>query len=132
MLTNPSVVFALQSTPVTYNSTQTVNPVNGDLPVSGFEELAIDVNVTAFSGNNANYKIIINRKGADGVYYPIYTSNQISSNNQQISVSIGRGMSGTNGVGVSFAKEIQILEVFTTTGATPLINVTRSISVIGK
>lgn len=47
---------------------------SGDLAVDGFDQLALDVNVSALTGTSPSVTFVLNRKGADGVYYPIWTS----------------------------------------------------------
>lgn len=42
-----------------------------DLVVSDFDELEVDFNVTV---NTTSWQWTVNRKGADGVYYPIFVS----------------------------------------------------------
>lgn len=51
----------------------------GDLDVSRCRRIAIDINVTAVSGTAPFLQFFIDRKGVDGVYYPIWTSSLIGS-----------------------------------------------------
>jgi hypothetical protein len=101
----------------------TTTTTSADLQVGACEELAIDVNISAVAGTSPTYTLQINRKGLDGVYYPIYTGTAQTAAGK-ISLSLGSGAS-TN---VAFGNVIQIVE--TIGGTTP--SITRSISVIGK
>ncbi len=47
---------------------------SGDLAVDGFDQLALDVNISALTGTSPSVTFVLNRKGVDGVYYPIWTS----------------------------------------------------------
>lgn len=96
---------------------------SADLDVGKYKELAIDVNVSAITGTTPTYTLSVNRKGADGVYYPIYTGAAITVAGK-VTISLGVGAS-TN---VAFGNTIQVVE--TIGGTTP--SVTRSVSVIGK
>lgn len=103
--------------------TITATNTNIDLPVGNYTEIALDTNITTVNGTSPSYTLSVNRKGLDGVYYPIYTGTAQTVAGK-ISISLGVGAS-TN---VSFGSVIQIIE--TISGTTP--SVTRSMSVIGK
>lgn len=96
---------------------------SSDLVVGSYKELAIDVNVSVISGTTPSYTLTINRKGADGVYYPIYTGTALTAVGK-ISISLGKGAS-TN---IAFGSTIQVVE--TVAGTTP--SITRSVSIVGK
>lgn len=95
----------------------------GDLAVDSFSELAIDLNITAFSGTSPTIQFIVERKGNDGNYYAIYTGSVISAV-QALSLSLGAGM----GQSVSFGTVARLRWV--TGGTTP--SITFSGSIIGK
>ncbi len=115
---------ALSGTVLTIPSASiTSGTTGGNISVGIYKELAVDVNVSALTGTTPSYQIIIDRQGADGVWYPIYTGIAITAIGVQ-SVSIGVGAS-TN---VSFGSTIRVRELVT--GTTP--NVTRSVSLVGK
>lgn len=95
---------------------------SADLDVSKLTELALDVNLTAFAESDNTYQLTVNRKGLDGVYYPIYTGSTITNTIQPVSISLGHPNNQ------SLGNMIQIVE--TIGGTTP--SITRSMSVIGK
>lgn len=101
----------------------TTTTTSADLSVGDLTELAVDVNITALAGTSPSYTLQINRKGLDGVYYPIYTGSAQTAAGK-ISLNVGVGAS-TN---VAFGNTIQVVE--TIAGTTP--SITRSVSVIGK
>ncbi len=47
---------------------------SGDLAVDSFDQRALDVKISAPTGTSPSVTLVLNRKGADGVYYPIWTS----------------------------------------------------------
>ena len=49
---------------------------SGDLAASACCELAVDLNVSAVSGS---VQFVLERKGVDGVYYPVWTSASVTS-----------------------------------------------------
>ena len=112
-----SIVLNTASTAITATTTSV------DLSVNDYKELSVDVNISALTGTTPTYTLSINRKGVDGIYYPIYTGTAQSTVGQ-ITLSLGVGAS-TN---VSFGNIIQVVE--TLGGTTP--SVTRSMSIIGK
>lgn len=95
------MVNVSRSAATVLNQTLTAQTVSGsslDLPVGSYAELALDCNITAVSGNNPTLQFFLDRKGADGVYYPIWQSVTLSSTSQT-STSIGAGMSIAQGFG---------------------------------
>lgn len=100
----------------------TATTTSADIDVSKLTELALDVNLTAFGGADNTYQLIVNRKGLDGVYYPLYTGTTITNTIQAISVSLGHPNNQ------SLGNIIQVVE--TIGGTTP--SITRSMSIIGK
>ncbi len=101
----------------------TTTATSADIQVGTYKELALDVNISAVSGTSPTYLLTINRKGADGVYYSIYTGTPVSASGK-ISLSLGVGAE----INKSFGNIIQIVE--TIGGTTP--SFTRSLSLIGK
>jgi hypothetical protein len=81
------------------SAAQTASGNSADLVVGQFIELAVDCNVTAVSGTNPTLQIFLERKGADGVYYPVWQSITITSASTQLCTSIGAGMSIAQGFG---------------------------------
>ena len=101
----------------------TVSTTSASLNVGSLVELAIDVNISAITGTSPTYQLIIDRQGADGVWYPIYTGTSITAVGV-VSLNVGRSLP-TN---VAFGSTIRLREVVG--GTTP--SVTRSVSVVGK
>jgi hypothetical protein len=60
---------------------------SNDIFTGDLDRINIDVNVTAISGS---LTVILNRKGADGVYYPVYTTAAITTTGKT-SQSLGGG-----------------------------------------
>ena len=100
-----------------------VTTTSANLTVGIYKELAIDVNISVITGTTPTYILAVDRLGADGVYYTIYTGTAITAVGV-VSVSLGVGAS-TN---VAFGNVIRVREIVG--GTTP--SVTRSISVLGK
>lgn len=71
---------------------------SGDLAVSQYTEMAVDCNVTAFGGGGDTVQFFVDRKGVDGIYYPVWTSVVIAVA-QAVSTSIGAGMSIAQSLG---------------------------------
>lgn len=101
----------------------TANTISANLSVGNYKELAIDVNISAITGTSPTYQLMVDRLGADGVWYNIYTGTSITAIGV-ISINVGVGAS-TN---VSFGSTIRVNEIVG--GTTP--SVTRSMSIIGK
>lgn len=60
----------------------------GDLDVSKYRRIAVDINITAVSGTSPTIQFFIDRKDANGIYYNIWSSSSINATGQT-SVSIG-------------------------------------------
>jgi hypothetical protein len=69
---------------------------SGDLTVGPYTELWIDINITANpQGTNPTIQFQWNRKGADGIYYPVWFSDLITglpANPTKVSTTLGAGM----------------------------------------
>lgn len=63
---------------------------SGDINTENVETLAFDATVSAIDGSTT-LVIIVNRKGLDGAYYPIFTSSSVTSAPTVISESFGPG-----------------------------------------
>lgn len=96
----------------------------GPYVVGPFAELAVDVNITAKSGTSPTIQFFIDRIGADGIAYNIWSSSSVSTSPTQVSTSIGSGFSTNQ----SFGSSIQLR--YTIAGTTP--SWTFSVSIIGK
>jgi hypothetical protein len=106
---------AITSTPVT----------NGPYTVGPYAELAVDVNLTAKTGTSPTIQFFIDRIGADGIAYNIWSSSVVSTTPAQVSASIGSGFSTNQ----SFGSTIQFRWVIGGSGSPGF---TFSYSIIGK
>jgi hypothetical protein len=64
---------------------------SADLVVGWYDELAVDVNITVITGTSPTLTLFVDRKGADGIYYQVWASAQITTSTQAVSTSIGPG-----------------------------------------
>lgn len=96
---------------------------SANLTVGNYKELAVDVNISVVTGTTPTYQLMVDRLGADGIYYNIYTGTSITAVGV-VSINVGVGAS-TN---VSFGSTIRFREIIG--GTTP--SFTRSMSIIGK
>lgn len=110
-------VYVLPSGAITSNGN------SSDLNVANYSELLIDANITAVAGTTPTLQLFIDRKAADGNYYPIWNSPSITATGQA-SDSIGAGLNKAQ----SFAGTVRVRWVLG--GTTP--SFTLSISLIGK
>lgn len=101
----------------------TGNGDSGDLTVSSYVELAIDANITAVSGSSPTLQFFLDRKGSDGIYYPIWNSSSITATGQ-VSASVGAGLATAQ----SFNATVKLRWVIG--GSSP--SFTFSASIIGK
>jgi hypothetical protein len=102
------------------SAARTTNSDSGEQFVGIYGELAVDVNISAVSGTTPSMTLYVDRKGADGNFYTIYTSAaQNAAGN--VSTSIGVG-AATN---ASFGDIVRLRWVIT--GTTPSFTFTASI-----
>lgn len=94
-----------------------------DLTVGNYKELAVDVNISVVTGTTPTYTLAVDRLGADGVYYTIYTGTAITAVGV-VSVTVGVGAV----INTSFGNVIRVREIVG--GTTP--SYIRSISIVGK
>ncbi len=73
---------------------------SGDITVGWYDELAVDANITVVTGTSPTLTLAVDRKGADGSYYQIYASTQITGVTQ-VSTSIGPGCLITHSLGAT-------------------------------
>jgi len=85
--------------------------------------LCLDISVTAVSGTGASCTFMLQRKGADGNWYTIYTSSAVTAIGT-VSTTIGAGCSTNQDFGTS------IRLAWTISGTTP--SFTFGASIIGK
>lgn len=69
----------------------TASGSSGPLAVGVLTQLAVDVDVTALSGTSPTLTIFVERQGADGNWYPIYSPSAINATGLT-STSIGPGL----------------------------------------
>ena len=105
------------------SAAQTTNGNSLDLVCDQYDQLAFDFNVTAVSGTTPSMTVYIDRKGADGTYYPIYTSAAITATGVT-SVSVGPGLPNNAAIGNTIRMRWAI------TGTTP--SFTFSASILAK
>jgi len=104
----------------------TAGATNGPYVVGPYTELAVDVNITAKTGTTPTIQFFIDRVGADGIAYNIWSSSVVSNTAPtQVSASIGSGFSTNQ----SFGANIQFRWVI---GGSATPGYTLSCSIIGK
>ena len=79
---------------------QTTNGNSGTLGVDAYSELAVDINISAVSGTSPTLNLYIDRLGADGNWYTIWSSAQ-QTGMGQVSASIGAGLATNQAFGNS-------------------------------
>lgn len=72
---------------------------SGDLSVSAQHEVGIDVTTTATSGGTIQF--FWERKGADGIYYPLWQSAVLTVAANTLSTSIGPGLAFAQSLGLT-------------------------------
>lgn len=88
-------------TPIVLNlasAAYTISGDSGDLDVSLIKSIALDINITAVGGSSPTLTFFVDRKGADGLYYQIWSSGSLTSA-QQVSRSIGPGCTVNQSLG---------------------------------
>ena len=129
------VLIALAST--TYNTAAQVitspgytapviatNVPTGGILVGGYHELDLDFNISAISGTSATVTVTVDRYGADGVWYNVYTSGAKNATGST-STTIGVGAATNQGFGI-------IARVQITISNTTTPSATMTLSLIGK
>lgn len=102
----------------------TTNGNTADLSVGQYIELAIDVNLTANQGTAPTIQFFLDRKGADGIYYPAWQSSSQTTTGQ-VSTSVGAGCATNQAFGT-------IVRLRWTIGGSATPGWTFSYSIIGK
>lgn len=74
---------------------------SGDITVSSYTELGIDITTTAQSGTNPTIQYFYERKGADNLYYPLWQSAVLSAASNTLSTSVGAGMAYNQSLGLT-------------------------------
>lgn len=88
---------------------------SGEVSVGKFRELALDVNLTALTGTTPTFQVFVDRLGADGVYYVIYTG---ASLNTPGTVTASLGVGASTNVSFGYAVRVRIAIAGTTPAAT--------------
>lgn len=107
----------------TTQAAQSAGSNSGSLDVQSVNALAIDVNISAISGAGATLTVIYERLGADGNWYPQYTSAGLTATGNT-SANVGLGAT-TNAVLTNTGRLR-----WTIAGTTP--SVTFTASVVGR
>lgn len=105
------------------SAARTVNGSSPNFLTGDLSRVAIDVNVTAVGGVGPNLRFFLDRLGADGNYYPIWSPAALTAVGT-LSTTVGQGMA----VAQSLAAECRLR--WEITGTTP--SFTFSASVVGK
>lgn len=94
------VTSIVQTTPVFTTAQSAVGSSNsGDLDVSRLREISIDINTTAQAGTSPTIQFFWDRKGADGVYYPVWQSAVLTAASNTLSTSVGPGLAYNQSLG---------------------------------
>ena len=106
------------------SAAQTSNGNSADLAVGPYTEIAVDANITVVSGTATPTLVLyIDRKGVDGIYYPLWQS-PAQTAVAQVSASIGSGCVIEQSLGTTIRLR------WVVTGTSP--SFTFSCSIIGK
>ncbi|SRR6266699_6459131 len=106
------------------SAAQTANGNSADLAVGPYTEVSVDVNITVVSGTAPTLTLFVDRKGLDGIYYPLWQTNAAITVVSQTSTSIGSGCV----IAQSLGNTIRLRWVVT--GTSP--SFTFSASIVGK
>lgn len=91
----------LPATFVLFTAVQTSvsSGASGDLDVSRIHEISIDITTSAQAGTSPTIQFFWERKGADGIYYPLWQSAILTAAANPLSTSIGPGMAYPQSLG---------------------------------
>lgn len=113
-ITSPGYAF-----PTTYSGMPA-----GGIEVGGYSELTLDFNISAISGTSASVTVTVDRYGADGVWYNIYSSGAKTATG---STSTTIGVAAETNKGFGNIARVQIAISNTTTPSA-----TMTLSLVGK
>ena len=82
------------------SSAETANGNSGDLGVSNYTELAVDINITVVSGTTPTCQFFVDRKDANNVYNPLWQSSSFTATGS-VSTSIGAGLAYAQSLGAT-------------------------------
>jgi hypothetical protein len=74
---------------------------SGNLSVSQYAEIGIDITTTAQAGTSPTIQYFFERKGADGIFYPLWQSAVLTLAANTITTSIGAGMAYNQSLGLT-------------------------------
>src|SRR5882757_461093 len=88
------------STTALFTTAQTTVGSNnsGDIDVSKLREISIDITMTLIT---TNLQFFWERKGADGIYYPLWQTAVLTSTTNPISTSVGPGLAYNQSLGTT-------------------------------
>lgn len=88
------VLFVKRSSVAVYTAAQTTIGTgnSGDLTIGPYTEISIDISTSAQAGTAPTIQFFWNRKGFDGIYYPLWQSAVLTTASNKISTSVGAGM----------------------------------------
>lgn len=92
-----TVALFTQASGATTGTTQN----SGDLDVTKFLSVTIDINTTAQSGTNPTIQYFWERKGADGIYYVLWQSAVLTAAANTLSTSVGPGLAYNQSLGLT-------------------------------
>lgn len=122
-LVQPAVTPSATTVATGASAAYTATGNSGDLSVSSLTRLAVDFNVSAVSGTVPSCTFSVERKGSDGIYYPVFTSSAVTAAGV-VSASIGSGLT----TAAAFGSTIRLK--WAITGTAPSFSF--SYSVVGK
>ena len=97
--------------------------LGGPFPCLAYATMAVDVNVSAVSGTSPSLQLALQRRGDDGVWYPVWTPSAVTAAGVA-STSVGPGCA----TAAVLTDQARLLA--TVTGTTPSFTV--SVSVVGR
>lgn len=97
-LANPLLLSVATSTLFSAPQAAVGSGSSGDLSVSALREVGIDITTTATSGGTIQF--FWERKGLDGIYYPLWQSAVLSAAANTLSTSVGPGLAFAQSLGL--------------------------------
>lgn len=100
-LANPLLMTTSVATTTVFSTAQNAvgSGSSGDLAVSALREVGIDITTTATSGGTIQF--FWERKGIDGIYYPLWQSAVLSAAANILSTSVGPGLAFAQSLGLT-------------------------------
>jgi hypothetical protein len=125
-----AAAVALFNTPAPITVVTAYN--SGDIDVSAFARISVDVDITVLTGTTPTWTVIVERKDANGKYYPLFTSTAHSAAATD-NVDIGPGLTAATAGNLNRVDSLtgQTIRVRATPGGT-VATVSFTVSVIGE